>query len=137
MTSATTLSVPTRPTIHIEECSQQRVGQLRSSQAARDVGNGWLMIDDRNLIGNSILLISRHQSTYVRFRHGQPYHEHMRAYAYALEYADQFPQAAAAGAQPERELVVTSLFQLQSSQFDEEVVDQAPACSILMTEGSP
>lgn len=87
------------------EMPQHWIARLRAHPHAKPVESGWRMIDDRNVVGNRVLLISEHNAMMVEFKHGEPYADHLRAYVLAREYANDHPEVA-----PKRELVTQPLF---------------------------
>lgn len=87
---------------------EQRMEMFRLDKGAKPCGFGWLIVDDSNVVGNKVLLISQHTPVCIIFDHSAPYHDHMRAQILAQRYAADNPQYAAA---PAEQLVITPLFQ--------------------------
>lgn len=103
----------------------RRIAHMRIHPRAHELGNGWLMIDDTNIVGDSVVLISQHAPVLVRFEHTPPYADHMRAYIHATVYADQFPQHSA---QPsDAALLVAPLFHSAAVTRDEDGEDDDAA----------
>lgn len=91
------MSTPARVTNPIIKTIQNNVPprtleRLRSHPQSYDLKGGWTCLNDRNVVGNHVLLISQHSPVVVSFAHAEPYHAHLRATIEAMVYAQENPQ---------------------------------------------
>lgn len=54
-------------------------------------GTGWIVLADRN-VAPAVLLVSKYRAVHHVFKHGEPYHDYLRAQILAAAFAQENPE---------------------------------------------